>query len=104
MPSIALFRHFFYLRKGSSLCYGCASFIAVNNSNAISRTGKKVEGFLHKWIFKDVRRSHARLELLTPLDRWAHEKLTDPRKERLLENITADLKAEKLTVSASSAP
>ena len=31
------------------------------------------------------------------LDRWAHEKLTDPRATPVLEKMTANLEAEKLT-------
>ena len=100
-PSVALLCHFFYLRMGSTQCSGCVYFVASHGSNAISRAGKKVEDFRHKWIFMDAKRSHAGLELLTAfpvkLDRWAHEKLTDPRAERLLEKMTADLEAEKLT-------
>lgn len=49
----------------------------------------------------DAKRSHARLELPTAfpakMDRWAHEKLTDPRAEQLLEKMTVDLK-ESLTL------
>ena len=40
-----LFCHFFYLRISGGQCLGCASFIAANGSNAISRAGKKVEDF-----------------------------------------------------------
>ena len=54
-----------------------------------------MEDFQNKWIFMDAKRSHARLELQTvlptPLDGWAHEKLTDPWAEQLLERMTGDL-------------
>ena len=49
----------------------------------------KVEDCRNKWVFMDAKRPHALLEPPTTipvkLDRWAHEKLTDPRAERLLE-------------------
>ena len=60
-----------------------------------------MEDFRNKWIFLDAKRSHAWLELPTklptPREGWAHEKLTDSRAEPLLQKMTADLKAERLT-------
>ena len=60
-----------------------------------------MEDIRNKWIFLDAKHTHARLELPTapptPLEGWAHEKVIDPRAELLLEKMTADLKAEKLT-------
>ena len=52
----------------------------------------------NKWIFMDAKRSYPQLELPTglptPHEGWSHEKLTDPRTEKLLERMTADLKVE----------
>ena len=50
MPSVALLRHFFYLRINDGHTTGCANFIAVGKANAISKTGKKAGSFRSKWV------------------------------------------------------
>ena len=45
MPSMALLHHFFYLRINEGHTTGCTNFIAAGKANAISKTGKKVDGF-----------------------------------------------------------
>jgi hypothetical protein len=63
MPSIALFRHFFYLRTSPDQCSGCVNFIAVHPGNGISKSKKKVEEFWRKWVFADAKRSRRWLAL-----------------------------------------
>ena len=48
MSSVALLRHYFYLRNKEGQCSGCANFVAANGTKTISRAGKKVEGFRNK--------------------------------------------------------
>ena len=39
MPSVALLRHFFFLRINDGRTSGCANFIAAGKANAISKAG-----------------------------------------------------------------
>jgi hypothetical protein len=60
MPSVALLRHFFYLRMHDpTQRSGCVSFAAAHSGNALMRAGKKVENFWRKWVFMDARGLHA---------------------------------------------
>ena len=61
MPSVALLRHFFYLRNKEGQCSGCANFIVANGTNAISRAEKNAEGFRNKWVLMDAKSSYPRL-------------------------------------------
>nr|XP_020189255.1 uncharacterized protein LOC109774906 [Aegilops tauschii subsp. strangulata] len=98
MPSVALLRHFFYLRNKDGHCSGCANFIAVTGTNAISKAGNKAESFRSKWVLMDAKCSHPRLvmpmEMPTPHDGWFRARLTDPRAEQVLDKMTADLKPD----------
>ena len=47
-PSVALLRHYFYLRVSRGPITACASFIAYSSSNAISKPGKRIKGFQSK--------------------------------------------------------
>lgn len=99
--SVALFHHFFSLRMHDpNHCSGCVSFSVVHSGNTLMRSGKKVENHRRKWVFMDVQGLHERLELPTALpeklDRWGHEKLTNPRAVPVLEKMTADM-GSKLT-------
>ena len=106
MPSVALLRHFFYLRLKEGHCSGCANFVVANGTNAISKARKKAEGFRSKWVLMDAKCSHPRLVLPTEMpvsqEGWLRAKLTDPRAAQVLERMTADLRpgdsrAAKLT-------
>ena len=86
-PSIALLRHFFYLRIHDQAHRSrCVSFIAVHSGNTLMRVRKKVEDFRRKWIYMDARGLHARLELPTEMpekmDQWAHENSPTPLRRR----------------------
>ena len=63
MPSVALLRHFFSLRVSGAHISACAGFFAYSKSNAISKTGKRIDGFRSKWVMMDVGRIHPRLVL-----------------------------------------
>ena len=80
---MALSRHFFYLWIKDGPCSGCANFVAANKTNAISKAGKKAEGFRSKWVLMDAKCSHPRLVLPTEMpvsqEGWLRAKLTDPR-------------------------
>ena len=60
MPSVALLRHFFFLRIKEGHCSGCINFVAANKTNAISKAGKKAEGFRSKWVMMDAKCVHPR--------------------------------------------
>ena len=49
MPSVALLRHFFFLRINEGHTSGHANFIAPGKAKSISETGKKAGGFRSKW-------------------------------------------------------
>ena len=95
---MALLRHLFYLRIKDGHCSGCVNFVAANKTNAISKAGKKAEGFRSKWVLMDAKCSHPRLvrpmEMPVSHDGWFRAKLTDPRAELVLERMTADLKPD----------
>ena len=96
MPSVALLCHFFFLRINDGHTSGCANFIAAGKANAISKAGKKAEGFRSKWVMMDAKSIHPRLTLPTEMPQsdegWLCAKLTDDRAEPVLEKMTADLK------------
>ena len=66
MPSVALLCHFF-LRIKDGHTSGCANFVAAGKANAISKAGKKAEGFRSKWVLMDPKCSHPRLVLATEM-------------------------------------
>ena len=103
---MALVRHFFFLRINEGHRSGCVGFVTANKTNAISKAGKKAEGFRSKWVLMDAKCSHPRLVLPTEMhvsqEGWLRAKLTDPRAVQVLERMTADLRpgdssAAKLT-------
>mgnify|MGYP000853270308 CR=1 FL=1 len=102
MPSVALLRHFFYLRNKEGQCSGCANFVAANGTNAISKAGKKVEGFRNKWVLMDAKCSYPRLALPTgmptPHEGWISAKLANPRAKQVLEKMAVDLKPDDPSV------
>ena len=80
---MALLCHYFYLRVSRGPITACASFVAYGSSNAISKPGKRIEGFRSKWVMVDAGRIHPRL-ILPPeqpktIDSWSHVELVDPR-------------------------
>ena len=62
-PSVALLRHYFYLRTSRGPASACASFVAYGGAIAISNSGKRIEGFRSKWVLVDAGRIHPRLIL-----------------------------------------
>ena len=67
MPSVALLRHFFFLRINDGHTSGCANFIVAGKANAISKAGKKADGFRSKWVMMDAKCVHPRLMLPTKM-------------------------------------
>ena len=65
MPSVALLRHFFSLRTNGDHTSACAGFVAYSKANAISKTGKRVDGFGSKWVMMNARCIHPQLALPT---------------------------------------
>ena len=69
---------------------------AANQTNAISKAGKKAEGFGNKWVLMDAKCSHPRIMLPMGMpvshDGWFRARLTDPRAAQVLEKMTADLR------------
>ena len=57
-PSVSLLRHYFYLRVSRGPTSACASFVAYSGSNAISKPGKRIEGFRSRWVMVDAGRIH----------------------------------------------
>ena len=105
-PLVALMRHYFSLRTSRGPISACASFVAYGGSNAISKPGKRIEGFRSKWVMVDAGRIHPRLilpkEQPTSSDDWSRAELVDPRAKPVLEKMDADLRpgnmaAAKLT-------
>src|SRR4051812_24623544 len=90
-PSVALLRHYFYLRVTRGFPSACASFIACGGAIAISNPGKRIEGFRSKWVLVDAGRIHPRLILPTeqPVSSgdWSLEELTDPQAKPVLERM-----------------
>ena len=62
-PSVALLRHYFSLRVSRGSPSACASFVAYGGTIAISKLGKRIEGFRSKWVLVDAGRVHPRLIL-----------------------------------------
>src|SRR4051812_31226636 len=105
-PSVALLRHYFYLRVTRGSPSACAGFVACGGAITISSPGKRIEGFRSKWVLVDAGRIHPRLIL--PMEKpvsssdWCRAEITDPRAKPVLEKMDADLKpasvaAAKLT-------
>ena len=99
-PSVALLRHYFSLRVSGGHVSACASFIAYSNSNAISKPGKRIEGFRSKWVMVDVGRIHPRMVLPTgqpkAVDAWARVELVDPRARAVLKRMNSDVRPSNL--------
>src|SRR3954464_4006160 len=95
-PSVALLRHYFYLRVTRGFPSACASFVACGGAMAISNPGKRIEGFRSKLVLVDVGRIYPRLILPTeqPVSSsdWSREELTDPCAKPVLEKMDADQK------------
>ena len=103
---MALLHHFFFLRIKYGHTSGCANFVAAGKANAISKAGKKADGFRSKWVMMDAKCVHPWLKLPTEMPQsdvgWSRTKLTNDRAASELEKMTADLrpgnaKAAKLT-------
>ena len=88
MPSVALLRHFFFLRINDGRTSGCANFIMAGKANSISKAGKKVDSFRSKWVMMDAKCVHPRLVLSTKMPQfdagWSRAKLTDDRARLVL--------------------
>lgn len=91
-PSVALLRHYFSLRSSCGAISACARFVAYGGSNAISKPGKRIEGFRSKWVMVDAGRIHPRLIMptgqSTSSDDWSRVELVDPRAKPVLEKMT----------------
>ena len=99
-PSVALLRHYFYLQVSRGPISACASFVAYSSSNAISKPGKRIEGFRSRWVMVDAGRIHPRLVLPMgqpkAVDAWSRAELVDPRERAVLERMDADLRLGNL--------
>src|SRR3954462_5314971 len=97
---MALLRHLFSLRVSGSHISACASFIAYSNSNAISKPGKRIEGFRSKWVRGKVGGTPPRLVLPTgqpkAVDVWSHAELVDSRAKAVLKRMNTDLRPSNL--------
>ena len=100
---MALLRHYFSLRLSRGPLSACASLVAYGGSNAISKPGKRIEGFMSKWVMVDAGRIHPRLILLTeqPIssDDWSRADLVDPRVKPVLEKMDADLRPGNMMIA-----
>nr|XP_020197002.1 actin cytoskeleton-regulatory complex protein PAN1-like [Aegilops tauschii subsp. strangulata] len=100
MSSVALPRHFLFLRVKEGHTSGCANFITAGKANSISKTGKKAEGFRSKWAMMDAKCVHPRLTLPMEMPQsdkgWSFAKLTDERETLVLEQMKTDLKPAPL--------
>ena len=89
IPSVALPRHFFFLRINDGHTSGCANFVAAGKANTISKAGKKAEGFRSKWVMMDAKCAHPRLTLPMEMPQsnegWLCAKLKDDRVKPVLE-------------------
>ena len=96
MPSVALLRHFFFLRVNEGHIYGCANFVASGKANSISSTGKRADNIRSKWVMMDAKCARPRLVLPTEalqLDKgWSKAELADERALSVLGQMTTDLK------------
>src|SRR3954465_5460120 len=102
-PSVALLRHYFYLRTSKGSPSACASFVACGNAMAISNPGKRIEGFRSKWVLVNAGRVHPRLALPTepPVSSgdWSRAELTDPHAKSMLAKMDADLKPASMAAA-----
>ena len=87
MPSVALLRHFFFLRVSGK-------------ANSISNTGKKAVNLRAKWVMMGAKCIHPRLALPTEMPQsdegWLCAKLTDDRAKLVLEKMNTDLRPSNL--------
>ncbi|XP_073352880.1 uncharacterized protein [Aegilops tauschii subsp. strangulata] len=96
MPSVALLRHFFFLRVSDGHIFGCANFIASGKANSISSTGKRADNIRAKWVMMDAKRAHPHLVL--PMEApqfnkgWPRAEPADERTSTVLEQMQIDLK------------
>ena len=65
MPSVALLRHFFFLRVSETHISGCANFVACGKANSISSTGKRADNIRPKWVIMDAKCADPHLALPT---------------------------------------
>ena len=65
MPSVALLRHFFFLRVSEVHVSGCGNFVACAKANSISSTGKRADNIRSKWVMMDAKRADPSLVLPT---------------------------------------
>src|SRR3954471_3408367 len=102
-PSVALLRHYFSLRVSRGSPSACASFIVYGGTIAISKPGKRIEGFRSKWVLADAGRIHPRLilptEPPTSSGDWGRAELTDPRAKLVLEKMDADLRPANMAAA-----
>ena len=102
-PSVALLRHYFYLRTSRGPASACASFIAYGGAIAILNPGKRIEGFRSKWVLVDAGRIHPRLilptEQPTSSSDWGRAELVDPRAKLVLEKMDADLRPANMAAA-----
>ena len=93
---MALLHHYFSIRLSRGPLSMCASFVAYGSSNAISKPGKRIEGFRSKWVMVDAGRIHPRLilpkEQPTSSDDWSRAELVDPRAKLVLEKMDTDMR------------
>lgn len=73
MPSVALLRHFFFLRVSEGHISGCANFVASGKANSISSTGKRADNIRSKWVMVDAKLGHPCLMLPTKAPRQGKE-------------------------------
>src|SRR3954469_19918219 len=102
-PSVALLRHYFYLRTSHGPASACASFVAYSGAIAISSPGKRIKGFRSKWVLADAGRIHPRLILTTEQPTsssdWGRAELADPRAKLVLERMDADLRPANMAAA-----
>src|SRR3954468_14013274 len=102
-PSVALLRHYFYLRTSKGSPSACAGFVACGSSMAISNPGKRIKGFRSKWVLVDAGRVHPRLTLPTepPVSSgdWCRAELTNHRAKSMLAKMDADLKPANMAAA-----
>ena len=96
MPSVALLRHFFFLRVSEGHISGCANFVASGKANSISSTGKRADNIRSKWVMMDGKRADPRLVLPTAapssMGGWPKAELADERASLVLGQMMTDLK------------
>ena len=96
MPSVALLRHFFFLRVSEGHISGCANFVACGKANSISSTGKRADNIRSKWVMMDAKRADPRLVLPTVAPSsnggWPKAELADERASLVLGQMMTDLK------------